>query len=124
MVENNPLSNRDTRVDHSVYVRLLAVKEPTERVSNAKGAPMTRHPGERHAMTRTPEPERQTMPGDELRRYLRTHHSTSLRPFAGRALGLSRSATYVCPEIRVLRLGHRCRVSSAWLESLLLGDQH
>lgn len=34
-------------------------------------------------------------------------------------VGLSRSATYGCPEIKVLRLGHRRLVASTWLEKTL-----
>jgi hypothetical protein len=55
--------------------------------------------------------------------YLREHHVVSLWPFAGRALNLSRSATYVCPEIPTLRLGHLLKVRSSWLEQTLFGGE-
>jgi hypothetical protein len=70
-----------------------------------------------------PELDPADMPGDELLAYLRSHPVVTLWPFAGRTLGLSRSATYCCPQIKVLRLGHLCRVSSVWLEALLLGER-
>jgi uncharacterized protein YdiU (UPF0061 family) len=62
------------------------------------------------------------MTRDELRQYLRSRATVSLWPFTGRALSLSRSATYSCREIQVLRLGHLCRVSSSWLENVLFGE--
>ncbi len=65
------------------------------------------------------EPDPTSLPRDELRSYLRCHATVSLWPFCGRALGLSRSATYGCPEIKVLRLGHRRLVASTWLEKTL-----
>ena len=68
------------------------------------------------------EPDPATAERDELRAYLRSCATVSLWPLAGRALGLSRAATYNCPDIKVLRLGHRCRVPSAWLENVLFGE--
>ena len=58
------------------------------------------------------EPDPATMTRDELRQYLRSRATVSLWPFTGRALSLSRSATY----------GHLCRVSSSWLENVLFGE--
>lgn len=74
-------------------------------------------------MMRDPEPDPLGLPREELVAFLRSRHTVSLWPFAGRALGLSRSATYACPQIKVLRLGHRSRVSSAWLERTLFGPE-
>jgi hypothetical protein len=73
-----------------------------------------------------PEPDPVGMPRDDLLAYLRAHHTVSLWPFAGRALGVSRSLTYQLGHtetIRVLALGHRRRVASSWLEQALgLGE--
>jgi hypothetical protein len=69
------------------------------------------------------EPDPTAIGRDELLAYLRSRPTVSLWPFTGRALALSRSATYRCPQIKVLRLGHLCRVSSAWLESVLFGSE-
>jgi hypothetical protein len=70
------------------------------------------------------EPDPSALPRNELLDYLRCHATVSLWPFCGRALGLSRAATYGCPQIKVLRLGHRCRVASSWLEKTLgLGEE-
>lgn len=72
---------------------------------------------------REAEPDPATMSREQFLAYLRSHHTVSLWPFTGRALRLSRSATYKCPDIKVLRLGHLSRVSSSWLEHLLFdGD--
>ncbi len=71
-----------------------------------------------------PEPDPVGMPRDELRAYLDLHPTVSLWPFAGRALGASRSLTYQLAgegTIKVLRLGHRYRVASSWLEAKLFG---
>ncbi len=68
------------------------------------------------------EPDPRAMERDELRAYLREHHVVSLWPFVGRALNLSRSATYSCREIPTLRLGHLLKVRSAWLEQTLFGE--
>jgi hypothetical protein len=76
---------------------------------------------------REPEPDPVGMPRGELIAYLRVHPTVSLWPFAGRALGASRSLTYQLSrggQIGVLRLGsHRCLVKSAWLERTLFGDE-
>ncbi len=69
------------------------------------------------------EPDPATLSRDELVAFLRERHTVSLWPFTGRALGLSRSATYCCTEIPTLRLGHLLKVRSAWLEKTLLGDE-
>jgi len=71
---------------------------------------------------RQSEPDPVGMTREDLRAFLRLRPTVTLWPFTGRALGLSRSAAYGCPQIKVLRLGHRCRVSSAWLEQVLFGD--
>jgi hypothetical protein len=66
------------------------------------------------------------MQREELRAYLRCHPTVALWPTAGRALGASRSLTYQLASsgaIRVLRLGHRCRVPSSWLEKTLGLDE-
>lgn len=71
---------------------------------------------------RDPEPDPLVMTREELRTFLGSRATVTLWPFCGRALGLSRSLTYRCAttgDIKVLRLGHRCRVSSAWLEGVL-----
>lgn len=76
--------------------------------------------------TRHPEPDPVGMPREELLGYLCSHPTVSLWPFAGRALGASRSLTYELGRtgvIKVLRLGHRCRVPSAWLEATLFGNE-
>lgn len=75
---------------------------------------------------RESEPNPVGMPRAELLTYLRSHPTVSLWPFAGKALGASRSLTYQLSRdgtIRVLRLGHRCRVASAWLEATLFGGE-
>ena len=69
------------------------------------------------------EPDPTTLSRDELIAYLREHHVVSLYPFAGRALNLSRSATYGCKEIPTLRLGALKKVRSSWLEKTLFGDE-
>ncbi len=72
---------------------------------------------------RKPEPDPVDMPREELLAYLREHHVVSLYPFVGRALNLSRSATYSCSEIPTLRLGHLLKVRSVWLEQTLFGEE-
>lgn len=75
---------------------------------------------------REPEPDPAQLTRDELRDYLRAEATVTLWPFSGRALGLSRSLTYQCGatgDIRVLRLGHRCRVPSLWLEQTLFAGK-
>lgn len=67
------------------------------------------------------EPDPTSLSRAELVAYLRDHHVVSLWPFVGRALNLSRSATYGCKEIPTLRLGHLLKVRSAWLEQTLFG---
>ena len=77
-------------------------------------------------MRRDPEPNPVCMPRAELLSYLRSHPTVSLWPFAGTALGASRSLTYQLSRdgtIKVLRLGHRCRVASAWLEATLFESE-
>lgn len=69
------------------------------------------------------EPDPDGLSRAELVAYLREHHVVSLWPFTGRALGLSRSATYCCSEIPTLRLGHLLKVRSAWLETTLFGSE-
>jgi len=72
------------------------------------------------------EPDPVGMSREDLRAYLRSTPTVTLWPFSGRALGLSRSLAYRCGadgDIKVLRLGHRCRVSSAWLEDVLFPEQ-
>ena len=69
------------------------------------------------------EPDPLQLSREELLAYLHTHPTVSLWPFCGRALSLSRSATYSCHDIKVLRLGHLCKVSSAWLESVLFSEE-
>lgn len=71
---------------------------------------------------RDTEPDPAAMDRDELLAYLRERHVVSLWPFAGRALDLSRSATYSCKEIPTLRLGHLLKVRSSWLEATLFSD--
>lgn len=71
---------------------------------------------------RESEPNPAQLTREELRDYLRSHATVTLWPFSGRALGLSRSLTYQCGangEIKALRLGHRRRVPSLWLEQTL-----
>jgi len=65
------------------------------------------------------EPDPIALSRAELVAYPHAHPTVPLWPFCGRALGLSRSATYGCPQIKVLRLGHRRLVSSSWLEKIL-----
>ena len=68
------------------------------------------------------EPDPRDMTRAELFDFLRSRHTSSLWPFAGRALGISRSLTYQLAgteTIRVLRLGHRYRVPCAWPEDAL-----
>ncbi len=72
---------------------------------------------------RLQEPDPLSLSREELLSYLRSHPTVSLWPFAGSTLGISRSLTYRLAHegtIRVLCLGHRRRVSSAWLEATLL----
>ena len=69
------------------------------------------------------EPDPRSLSREEFVAYLREHRTVTLWPFAGRALGLSRSATYGCPDIKCLRLGHLRKVSRAWLESVLFGGE-
>lgn len=73
------------------------------------------------------EPDPVGLPRDELVAYLCSHPTVSLWPFAGRALGASRSLTYQLAQsgaINVLALGHRRRVASSWLETTLgLGER-
>jgi len=69
------------------------------------------------------EPDPCSLSRAELIDYLHHHPTVSLWPFCGRALGLSRSLTYRCEEIKVLRLGHRRLVASSWLERFLFGEQ-
>lgn len=75
----------------------------------------------------TIEPDPQEMAREALRAYLQTHHTVSLWPFTGRALGASRSLAYSLANregtIRVLRVGHSLRVPSAWLETTLFGGE-
>jgi len=71
------------------------------------------------------EPDPVGMEQDAFRAYLRRERTVTLWPFTGRALGTSRSLTYALArsgDIKVLRLGHRCRVSSVWLESVLFPE--
>ena len=77
----------------------------------------------RGAVNRQPEPNPDHLTRDELRAYLREHHVVSLYPFVGRALNLSRSATYSCKDIPTLRLGHLLKVRSAWLEATLFDGE-
>jgi hypothetical protein len=87
-------------------------KQPAEvRQTSASGARKTR------------EPDPCSLSRAELIDYLHHHPTVSLWPFAGRALGLSRSLTYRCEEIKILRLGHRRLVASSWLERFLFGEQ-
>lgn len=65
------------------------------------------------------EPDPRAMEREELRAYLRSHHLVTLWPFTGRALDLSRSATFGCKDIERLRLGHLLKVRSSWLEKTL-----
>jgi hypothetical protein len=72
------------------------------------------------------EPDPRDMTRAELLDFLRSRHTSSLWPFAGRALGISRSLTYQLAStetIRVLRLGHRYRVPCSWLENALFGEK-
>lgn len=76
---------------------------------------------------RAAEPDPRTMGRDELAAYLRGVPTTSLWPFAGRALGnLSRPATYRAASrgsIPTLALGCRKRVvASVWLSRALMLD--
>ncbi len=72
----------------------------------------------------THEPDPRSLTRAELAAYLHQAKTVSLWPFAGRALGLSRSATYGCKEIAALRLGHRRLVTASWLEKTLgLGEE-
>jgi len=79
--------------------------------------------GERLETLRSLEPDPKEMSREELRTYLRSVATVSLWPFAGKALALSRSATYSCRDIKCLRLGHLRKVSSAWLEATLFGSE-
>jgi len=75
---------------------------------------------------REPEPDPVGMPREELLAYLCSHPTVSLWPFAGRALGASRSLTYQLSRdgtIKVLCLGARRRVASSWLEATLFGEE-
>lgn len=69
------------------------------------------------------EPDPRQLDREEAHAYLRSVTTVSLWPFTGRALALSRSTTYSCQDIRCLKLGHRRRVSAAWLEALLFGEE-
>jgi hypothetical protein len=68
------------------------------------------------------EPDPRALSREELLGFLRERHVVSLWPFCGKALSLSRSATYSCREIPTLRLGHLLKVRSAWLEQTLFGE--
>ena len=78
----------------------------------------------RPAERREREPDPRQLSRKELRAYLQSVPTVSLWPFCGRALSLSRSATYSCAEIKCLRLGHLRKVSSVWLETLLFGQRN
>ena len=69
------------------------------------------------------EPDPTQLSREELRSYLRSVSTVSLWPFCGKALGLSRSATYTCEQIKCLRLGHLRKVSSVWLEEFVFGEE-
>lgn len=69
------------------------------------------------------EPDPTKLSREELRGYLRSVATVSLWPFAGKALGLSRSLTYSCKQIKCLQLGHLRKVSSSWLETTLFGEE-
>lgn len=71
----------------------------------------------------TGEPDPAQLSREDLRAYLHSVGTVSLWPFAGKALGLSRSLTYNCEEIKWMRLGHLRKVSSAWLETKLFGEE-
>ena len=67
------------------------------------------------------EPDPLTMTRAELASYLRNRSTVSV-PFAGAACDLSRSASYSLArsgDIRAMRLGHRLRVPTTWLERQL-----
>ena len=77
-------------------------------------------------MRRENEPDPVGMSREELLSFLNAHPTVTLWPFTGRALGTSRSLTYALAksgQIRVLALGNRRRVSSAWLEDTLFPEQ-
>ena len=84
-------------------------------VTAAKGAALVRR--------NTREPDPALLSREELRAYLRSVSTVSLWPFTGKALGLSRSLTYSCGEIKWMRLGHLRKVSTAWLETKLFGEE-
>jgi hypothetical protein len=74
-------------------------------------------------MSSIAEPDPSSLTREELRSYLHSVATVSLWPFAGKALGLSRSLTYSCEQIKCLRLGHLRKVSSAWLEATLFDEE-
>jgi hypothetical protein len=61
----------------------------------------------------------------EIAEYLRSTGTVTLWPFTGKALSLSRAATYraaVAGSIHALALGRRRVVPSRWLEATLMLD--
>ena len=84
---------------------------------------LTKSERERIGWAKRSEPDPTAMSREELRTYLGEVAIVSLWPFAGKALVLSRSSTYSCPDIKCLKLGHLRKVSAAWLEATIFGAE-
>lgn len=87
------------------------------------GGPLGRGEREQVGRAKRSEPDPTAMSREELRTYLGEVAIVSLWPFAGKALSLSRSSTYSCPDIKCLKLGHLRKVSAAWLEATIFGAE-
>lgn len=67
------------------------------------------------------EPDPRVLTRDQLVAFLRSRTTVSV-PFAGACCGISRAASYAAAKdrsLRTLRLGHRLRVPTTWLEGQL-----
>ena len=96
---------------------------PDASAKRESSGPLGRAEREQVGRAKRSEPDPAAMSREELRTYLGEVATVSLWPFAGKALALSRSTTYNCPDIKCLRLGHVRKVSSAWLEATLFGAE-
>lgn len=98
------------------------MKTSTDQPQNGNSGEVVELETQRGRLSCKREPDPLALSRQELIEYLHTHPTVSLWPFTGRALGLSRSLTYRCEQIKVLKLGHRKLVSSSWLERLLFEE--
>ena len=96
---------------------------PDASAKSESSGPLGRAEREQVGRAKRSEPDPAAMSREELRTYLGEVATVSLWPFAGKALALSRSTTYSCPDIKCLKLGHVRKVSSAWLEATLFGTE-